>query len=194
MFKTVLLTLLTLLIAVGGGAASVWLMLEADMDAGAVTVGEWSAYPDAGTERANPYARARFAREGGLALGQAEGIAFVAAQDSAGAPLSRRCSYVLEGPLPPARFWTLYAADGAQAALPPRGRRAAALHSRAVLRRPDGSLALAVGPRPRAGNWLATGGDGPMLLVLTLFDTPVANGGQVLDIALPQVLRTGCDG
>ena len=32
-------------------------------------------------------------------------------RDSSGDTLSRKCSYVIEGATPPARFWTFYAAD-----------------------------------------------------------------------------------
>jgi hypothetical protein len=53
--------------------------------------------------------RARFARQGHLAIGQAEGIVFTAARDSLGEPLSSACDYQIEGPIPPARFWTLHA-------------------------------------------------------------------------------------
>ena len=78
MLRTVLLTLATLAIAIGGGAASVWYALELQEGVGAVTIGSWTAYPDIGAPDADPYSKARAAREGLLALGRAEGLAFVA--------------------------------------------------------------------------------------------------------------------
>ena len=44
-----------------------------------------------------------------------------------------------------------------------------------------------------AGNWLPLDGTGPMTLVLTLYDTPVASNENIGEIPLPQVLKVGCD-
>jgi hypothetical protein len=194
MLRTVLLTLATLAIAIGGGAASVWYALEAQEGVGAVTVGSWTAYPNMGAPDADPYSKGRAARQGRLALGRAEGLAFVATHDAAGAPLSRKCSYLIEGSTPPARFWTLYAADRSLRMLAPRGLRKPALQSLAILRNPDNSFAVAIGPNATPGNWLSVAGDGPMAFVLTLYDTPVAGNIGVEDVELPQVLRTSCHG
>src|SRR5690606_20311534 len=76
MLKTVLLTLLSLVMAIGGGAASVWFVLEETPLIGAIEAGPWTAYPSMGTPEAGPYSQARFAREGGIPLGRSEGIAF----------------------------------------------------------------------------------------------------------------------
>src|SRR5262245_13147218 len=101
MFRTVLLTLATLAIAIGGGAGSVWYALNAQEGVGAVTIGSWTAYPDMGAPDADPYSKARQARLGLLPLGRAEGLAFIATRDAAGAPLSTQCSYLIEGSTPP---------------------------------------------------------------------------------------------
>src|SRR5262245_18834658 len=111
MIRTVLLILVTLAIAIGGGAASVWYALEAQEGVGAVRIGSWTAYPTMGAPDADPYSKARAARQGLLALGRAEGVAFFAAHDASGMLLSRNCSYLIEGSTPPARFWTFYVAD-----------------------------------------------------------------------------------
>lgn len=193
MLKTVLLTLLALVIAIGGGAASVWAVLEKAPALGAVRSGPWAAFPRLGSSDADPYTRARFARLGGIPLGQAEGIAFTATHDSAGSALRRECVYRLEGPLPSARFWTLYAATPSGEALPPLARRRPALHSQMILLRADDGFAIAVSPLPTPGNWLVTTGTGPMQLVLTLFDTPVSTGLQVARLELPAITRVACD-
>ena len=192
MIRTVLLTLATLAIAIGGGAASVWYALEAQEGVGAVTIGSWTAYPTMGAPDADPYSKARAARQGLLALGRAEGLAFLATHDATGASLSRRCSYLIEGSTPPARFWTLYVADRSLRMLPLARLRKPALQSLAILRNPDNSFVIAVGPEATPGNWLSTGGEGPMVFVLTLYDTPVSGSIGVEDVELPQVLRTGC--
>jgi hypothetical protein len=193
MLRTALLTLLTLVIAIGGGAGSVWYALEARRGVGAVAVGGWIAHPDVGTPDADPYTKARIAREGILALGRAEGVAFVTERDSGGAPLRAECAYAVEGHVPPTRFWTLFAVDGSQHRLEPGSDRFAAIQSLGLDRAPDDAVSIAIGPRPRPGNWLHVSGSGPMALVLTLYDTPISGGTGFAGLEMPQVRRVGCD-
>jgi hypothetical protein len=193
MIRTILLTAIVLALAVGGGAGSVWLALNASEGIGAVQIGDWTAFPDVGTPHADTYSKARFAREGGLALGRAEGIVFVAQRDTEGRALRRDCTYAIEGAIPSSRFWTLYAADAQRLVLPPAVRRVPALHSNEMLRTVDGAIRIAISSHPEPGNWLGVAGTGPMQLVLTLYDTPAATAARVFEIELPQVLRTACD-
>ncbi|CAG0994763.1 MAG: DUF1214 domain-containing protein [Rhizobiaceae bacterium] len=192
MILRILLFLIVIAIAVGGGTASVWYVLRAQDGIGALTVGDWTAFPSIGTPAADPYARARIARDGILPLGRAEGLAFIAERDSAGNRLRRDCDYRVEGATPTARFWTLVAADPTLAALD-HGGRPSAVQSRQILRKADNSFAIAVGPRPAPGNWIRIDGTGSLALVLTLYDTPVTGGAGLGEFELPQVLRTGCD-
>lgn len=194
MLKTVFLTLITLGIAIVGGAWSVRLAIDATHAIGSVTIGQWTAFPRAGTPDADAYSRARFAREGRLSLGQGEGIAFRARIDTSGAELKTTCTYRIAGTMPPARLWTVHATDSAQKVVPAAGRLMPALDSRSLLRSEDGSFDIIVGPHPAPGNWLSTTGEQRMTLVLTLFDTPISNGAGVADIRLPEVVRTRCDG
>lgn len=194
MLRTAFLTLLTLLIAIGGGAGSVWYALGTIGGLGALTIGGWTAYPQAGTGNADPYSKARIAREAELPLGRAEGLAFTADRDSGNAPLRRDCIYRVEGDIPPARFWTLHAADPGNRALPPVGARAQGVSSVGAMREADNSVVVTVGAKPAPMNWLAIAGEGPMTLVLTLYDTPVTSDESIAEIELPQVLRSACDG
>ncbi|WP_421929231.1 DUF1214 domain-containing protein [Neoaquamicrobium sediminum] len=193
MLKTIFLTALTLAIAIGGGAASVWLVVERDFEFGTVTIGNWTAYPKRGTPAADPYSKARFSREADLALGYAEGLVFTATRDASGALLRRECDYRVEGSLPPARFWTLSARD-ADGGFIASDDSVPALHSYALLRQPDNTVATTVSRNPVPGNWLAVDGSGALALVLTLYDTAVASSARIADVELPQVLREGCDG
>lgn len=193
MIRTIFLTAFVLIVSIGGGAASVWLALNASEGIGAVVISGWTAFPDVGTPNADTYSKARFAREGGLSLGRAEGITFVASHDTSGAQLRRECTYQIEGQIPSARFWTLYAADDQRVLLPPTVRRIPALHSQEMLRTVDGAISITASHDPAPGNWLGVTGTGPMQFVLTLYDTPAATSARVFEILLPQVLRTGCD-
>lgn len=193
MLKTAFLTFVVLCISIVGGGASVWYTLKANERVGAVTIGEWTAFPSIGTPDADPYSKARVARDGLLALGRAEGLSFSAQRDSAGDALRRECSYRIEGAVPSARFWTLYAADATGNVVPAGERRAGALHSYQLLRLVDNSVSIAAGAHPAPGNWLALSGAGPMTLVLTFFDTPIASSTGASDIQLPSIVKVGCD-
>ena len=194
MFKTVFLTAITLAIAIGVGAGSVWLALDRDFGLDAITVGEWTAFPERGTPDADPYSKARFSREADLALGRAEGVSFVARVDSAGQLLRRECDYDIRGSYPAARFWTLFARDSDGHLIEPGNGRAAALHSYALLREGDNTIATTVSRQASPGNWLALSGDGTFQLVLTFYDTATASGARIGDIDLPRITRVHCNG
>jgi len=193
MLKTAFLVLFVLAISIGGGGASVWYMLKANEGVGAVTIGQWTALPYLGTADADPYSKARVARDGLLALGSAEGLAFSAKEDADGHALRRECTYRIEGPVPSARFWTLYAADPAGTVLRRGNRRAAAMHSYQLVRGDDNSISIMAGADPTPGNWLALSGEGPMSLVLTFFDTPIASNTGASDVMLPSIVKVSCN-
>ncbi|MGN6142511.1 MAG: DUF1214 domain-containing protein [Mesorhizobium sp.] len=193
MLKNALLTLLAVAIAVGLGGGSVWYALHAQSGVGAIRIGPWTAFPDIGTPNADPYSQARIAREGVLALGRAEGLAFVAESDSAGQKLRRECAYTIAGAFPTARFWTLYAADQSLDVIATGKARPAALHSYEVLRQTDNSASISVSSRPAPGNWLLVNGAGTLYFVLTFYDTPIANSTGLSDVTLPGIVKGRCD-
>lgn len=192
MFRIAALVLFSYVIAIGGGAWSAWWAIERVDGLGALEIGAWTAYPDTGTARTDPYSAARAAREAELPLGIAEGIEFLARRDSQGAALDARCDYRIEGRPPAARFWTLHATDLRHRPLAPRGR-LEGLHSHAMLRHENGEVTISIGARPAPGNWLAVPAPGRFILVLSLFDTPLATASRVEQIELPRIVRTGCD-
>jgi hypothetical protein len=193
MLRTVLTILLSSVIAIAGGAGSAWYALQRAEGVGSFSVRGWVAYLDAGSPDADPYSKARVAREADLPLGRAEGISFETTEDSGGEALRRECTYRIEGRVPPSRFWTLHVAGGAARSGPARAR-PAALSSYALLRESDGTVEIIASGHASPGNWLALDGEGPMTLVLSLYDTPVASEDDILETELPQVLRIGCDG
>ena len=191
--RLVVSVLLVFLVAIGGGAASVQFALDRLAGFDALTVGPWTAFPNRGTPDADPYSKARFSRDAELPLGQAEGLAFRATVDSAGTPLRQACSYRIEGKVPAARLWTLYPAADAAAPPAPRTMPWPGLHSMQILRRADDTFEIVASPAPHPGNWLATGGDGTMTLVLTLYDAPAIGGPGAAQVELPQIYRAGCE-
>ena len=194
MLRNVFLALIALVIAVGGGTMSAWYAVNRFDGFGALTIGQWTGHPNAGTPLSDPYAKARAAREGAFPLGSAEGLAFYAYNDDKGAALDRRCSYTVSGNSPNSRFWTLYAADRRLVALKPGEGRLPALHSRQILRAENGQFTINVSPQAQPENWLATIGSGRMVLVMTLYDTPVGSNSGLVEMTFPKVTRIGCDG
>lgn len=193
MLKNAFLTFVTLAIAIGIGGGSLWYALDAQEGVGAIHIGQWTAFPDIGTPQADPYSNARVAREGVLALGRAEGLAFVAERDGDGQPLRRECAYTIEGGFPTARFWTLYAADQSLDVIATGKPRPAALQSYEVVRRADNTAVISVSRQPSPGNWLLTQGSGAMYFVLTFYDTPIASSTGLSDITLPRIVKASCD-
>ncbi|WP_343313892.1 DUF1214 domain-containing protein [Brucella sp. BE17] len=187
MLTRILQIILVLVIALGGGIWSVDKVLDRFGGFGELQVGAWQAFPDAGTANADPYARARAARKAVLALGTAEGLAFYASKDEQGRDLQRGCTYRLEGTTSPTRFWTLYAATPDLTTIAPRSGLQAALHSRDVLYKADGSILITISPDAASGNWLPLNGRGPFVLVMTLYDTPIATSAGLTDQSMPKL-------
>lgn len=171
-----MLRALALLVSIAAGVAlglaATAVSLRGDPPFGAVRSGAWTAWPAAGTPAADPYLRALFAKEGRIPLAAAAGLRFVARADDAGQPLVGRCSYEIGGSTPAAQDWTLTVLDpdGRPRASPdPR----TSFTSSEVVRGRDGGFAIALARQARPGNWLPTRGDGPLLLMLSVYDTPL---------------------
>jgi hypothetical protein len=182
---------IAVLIATVIGFATAWYAVDRGFLFGAVTVGPWNAWPGAGTPDADPYAIARLARTGEVPLGAGEGLAFTAATDQGGTPLSGRCTYRVDGQTPAARLWTLTAYDGSGRLMANAARRTG-FHSREILRRLDGSFVITVSPEVHPGNWLPVNGADSFSLVLRLYDTPLTTGGEVAESDMPRIVREGC--
>ncbi|MFD2237033.1 DUF1214 domain-containing protein [Aureimonas populi] len=180
----------TLSIGLGGWSAAV--MLARFEGAGAVDVGPWQANRLAGSPQADPYSKARLARDGNLTLGLAEGIAFRARADSAGLELRRECTYRVAGGLPPARVWTLSAFTPDGATIVPAEGRPPWLVSSDLMRDDANGAEILVSGLAQPGNWLALEGGGPFVLALTIYDTPASTSGGASELAMPGIERLGC--
>ena len=105
---------LTVLIGVVIGAASLWATLEIGGSSFGTQFGLWSHNRAAGSTAAGPYTRAIIARDGLLALSAREALYFNLDKDAEGRPLDESCVYELRGAPLAARWWsvTLYGDDG----------------------------------------------------------------------------------
>ena len=184
--------LLALAIGIPAGAALSWNAVRTERSFGSVTIGSWTAWPGQGSPEADPYLRARVAAEAIVPLGVAEGIEFEANGDANRRPLERRCNYRLEGPMPQARFWTLSAMDDAGRVIGAAEGQHATAHSSSLLREPDGTAPVSLGPRPAPGNWLPVTGTGPLTLKLRLYDAASAGDLALLEPIMPRITLVSC--
>jgi hypothetical protein len=182
----------TLLLAAAIGLGATWLTLTRGVAFGALRIGAWTAWPRSGSVDIDPYARAIIARSGELPIGTGDGVAFYARTDDAGKDLDGRCTFVLSGMTPPARYWTLTLYD-------PEGRMVAnaidrhGFTSAEIVRDVGGRFAVSVGPRARAGNWLPSGGIERYVLVLRLYDTPIGVASMTSrEGPMPAIARKDC--
>ena len=167
--------------------------LKATHGFGAIALGPWVAFPDAQTAATDPYAKAHRARAGKLLYGGAEGLMFTADTDNQRRkPLSSGLllRYLRRDPACP----LLDALRGR------RRRRACCAPSRPCRRLQCLDGAAPAGQHLRhpclaeaqPDNWLAISRGGRFRLVLTLLDTPTAGSSGVIDLAMPNITRTGC--
>lgn len=186
--------LLILILAIGAafGLGLTWFTMVNGYGPGLVRSGPWETWPKAGTEAADPYARAALARAGELPLELADGVAFVATKDANGRTLDGRCDIRLSGSLPQARFWTLTATDGQGRLIENAADRSGFTSAEVVWNR-DGTLDVVLGPRARPGNWLPTGARDRIELTLRLYDTPVGLANRTSDAPdMPKLVIEHC--
>ena len=183
---------LTLILAAAIGLGATWLTITRGVAFGALTVGAWTAWPKSGSIEIDPYARATIARTGELPIGAGDGVAFYAHTDDAGDALDGRCTFVIGGMTPAARYWTVTLYD-------PQGRLVAntidrhGFTSAEIVRTTDGRFTITVGPRARPGNWLPSGGIERFVLVWRLYDTPIGVASLTTkEGPMPQIVRKGC--
>jgi hypothetical protein len=188
----VIKSLVCLLVGASIGLSWTYLSIAKGLGFGSVQAGAWTAWPKSGAPDADPYARAVISRTGEVPLGQAEGISFLAREDDQGSPLSGRCTYLITGYLPPARYWTL-------SVLSPNGwlvdnaAKRYGLTSAEIFRRSDGQFQIFVSRLVHAGNWLPAGASDHFALMLRLYDTSVSATAAGLDKgSMPQITRETC--
>ena len=182
----------TLILAAVVGLGTTWLTLTRGVAFGALTIGAWTAWPKSGSVDIDPYARAIVSRTGQLPVGTGDGVAFYARGDDAGNAFDGRCTFVISGSTPAARYWTLtlYDAEGRPVAntIDRHG-----FTSAEIVREADGRFAISVAPRARPGNWLPTGGIEQFVLVWRLYDTPIGVATRTTKSGpMPAVARKDC--
>lgn len=111
-FRLFVVTLLGLTL---GALSALWFggMVSAGPRIGsAIEIDGWRSDWSIGSENADPYVRARVARNGLLALRKEEAVYFMRNEDDAGARLTDVCTYRVSGGSYPARWWSITLYDG----------------------------------------------------------------------------------
>jgi hypothetical protein len=139
------------------GVASAYAVMGS-LDAGE---GPWRDR-QAGVVSGNPYALARQLLTGRLPA-PAPAAEFEYARDEDGAALDPDCTYLIEGKVPAALWWSLAAGSGGG------GRRPSSIASGEAVAEQDGTVRIRVSPEPQPGNWIAPPSAGPFVIRLALF-------------------------
>lgn len=187
MFKWTGLIVLSLALGIG---TAVWQIRNSDLG-NDVRVGPWTTGRDVGTAHADMKTRAIVALRGLLALPASEARYFTATVDSAGAPLSGKCSYALSGGTIEARWWsvTLYDRGGWLI------RNAWSRHSIGSARIPADAAShwtVLIGPAEQPGLWIPTGTDGRFELTLRAYRPQGAMARDPARISLPTITKGEC--
>lgn len=134
-----------------------------------IHVGPWTTGRDIGTADADMKTRAIVALRGLLALPKEEARYFTAATDSAGAPLSGKCSYTISRGIIDARWWSITLYDRAGWLIPNRSNRHS-VGSATIPADQASHWSLTVAPdQASAALWIPTATSGPFELTLRTY-------------------------
>lgn len=181
------------------GGYTAWQALQRDQFALAINLGQWRAYLPTRTGDVPPYEKARLALYTQAQLGYGEGLRFIATKDDQGRALNRHCRYILQGPAPKARVFTLFAADLDGLHLKVDNGAADFLHTQSIGYSTDSAMRVSVGALITAGDWIYVpkpepGQDEQYQLVLSLYNTSIGAVSDATKAELPVLTRLNCEG
>lgn len=157
-----------LAVGVGIGVGSLYYATFKANPTPVIANGAWRMNPLAGSEANSPYSRLEIAFTAILALARSETIYFEARTDDAGEPLTAACDYILSGPPPEARWWSVTAYGSDDMLIPTQNERYSA--SAASMQRDGaGDVEIALSSDGSGPNGIATGA-GNFVLLLRLYE------------------------
>jgi hypothetical protein len=174
------------------GLATTYVVLQKGAGFNQIKIGPWTIAPKNGSADIDPYARAKLARTGEIAMAHAEGLSFLARRDSDGHNLEPNCDYVVSGPMPDSRAWSLTLVTRSGALVDNPAKRYG-FTSDEILRAADGTFEISIARSAHPGNWLPVATPQPFDLMLRLYDTLLDFGASKLDDkALPRITKGDC--
>ncbi len=188
---TALLILYALLLALGLGLGSAYMVMKGEPPFGRLQLGPWQAWPKMGSPQADPYMRAIVARRGDIPLATGEGLALNAMADNEGRRLDSGCSYRIGSVMPAARLWTLTLYDQ-NGRLPVSDLGRSSFTSTEIVRDADDGFSIVISRDLSAGNWLQPPTSGSFSAMLRLYDMPGAAAASLEMGDLPVIERLRC--
>jgi hypothetical protein len=173
------------------GLGSVAAMLRHGGLGGGITVGPWKTSLATGSSSADMYTRARVALYGLLALDKKETLYYTAATDSAGAPLSGDCTYVLEGKDLAARWWSV-TAYGPDSFLMPNDAGIYSFSKTTVKHEPDGHYVVRISAGKQDGNWLPVKPGERFDMTARFYNPDTSVYAAPGDAVLPTITKESC--
>jgi hypothetical protein len=181
-------------VALSLGLGSAWYMIAEGSPLTTERIGPWSTWYATGTPDPDPYTRAHQARTGHLPLTSTSARYYFARSDASGAPLRSRCDYSILGQPINALWWSLALYDDNGRLIPNKAERHAFSRTD-ILREPDGSFRITLASKVRPGNWLPSGEDRQLQLVLRVYaprnpSDPLQGSGP--EHNLPEIRKEEC--
>ena len=178
-------------LALIGGLATSYLMIEHGSVLNATQHGPWTQWTGAGQPGTDPYSRARFVKQGSLVMSTAVIERYEARSDSEGRRLHSACDYVLEGRIVDRRWWQLAVFDE-QGWLIRNAADRYGFDSTTLARGHGGHYAITLSRDARPGNWLPIASAGRFVIVVERQPSPQGNEPGSLDDAMPAIRRIAC--
>lgn len=174
------------------GLGSAWYMVEKGTALTASQLGPWQVWPKEGHLEADPYTRARMARSGRLPI--TGSLYFTARSDQDGRQLNSGCDYEITGRPLNALWWSLTVYDASGELIANKADRHA-FNGENIALLPDGSYRIRVASQARPGNWLPSGQDQQLMLILRAYrpmNAKETESDRVKLGLLPQIRKVEC--
>jgi hypothetical protein len=198
-FRFLVVSLLGLTI---GALSALWfggMVKGGPMIGDAINVDNWRTDWSIGSENANPYVRARVARNGLMGLRKEEAVYFIRTEDDQGARLTEDCSYRVSGGAFPAQWWSITLYDGDNRLPMNTDRRLSFDQTQAdalfAAQAPNWEFLVArTAPESPSSPWVSSRAGGAFDLTLRLYQPSDALLDQpARALVPPQVQRLNCD-
>jgi len=176
------------------GLFSAWYMIEKGSPLTTSFSGSWRLWVHDGDVGADPYTLAHMSRDGRLPITSSNALYFVATSDSEGEEIAMDCDYELSGKPLDSDWWSLalYSKDGRSVK---NRSNQSSINSNSLLRLENGNYIINLAHKARPGNWVETGGDEQIILLLRLYGIHAskdARRNNSIEQNLPIIRRLDC--
>jgi len=188
--KYLLVVVVALALGVGSALLGLGFMTEKDL----IRNGEWYTGLTYGSEQAGMYTRAAVAIVALFSLNRSEVIYYTADTDDAGQLLQSSCDYKIEGGNldPYASWWSITAYGGDNFLIPNEQSRYSYTDTN-IEYDGDGNFTILLSSTSKTGNWLPTGNQNKIILMLRMYN-PAPSVYENLDtIELPHITKEECE-